>query len=1074
MSIPTLVVGLGGTGVLTVRALKRLYHQEPEAELAPASFMAIDFDRSAMEIASDGRFADLDETEFLYLRPSNIQEPLANLDRGIDGELAWKSVHRWFPSRDEVQIPLSEVEANGAGQFRALGRLGLFVHAEQIENALRKGLDSLPCETESMFFTRDRRIMLAASLAGGTGSGMLIDFAYLARRHPSRPRVYAYLLLPEVFAEVDQGGRIYQNAYAALRELAHFKDQQIPFRAEHWQVPPIDIPVGGEEPFTRIFLFDRQICSSDDPVTASCCNAAQAALAQLNKTIQEKTLAIVANTASADVITESRRLRTHCFSSAGSHSMRLGMQEIKQEDILRHVELILKDDERLREVYEPAVDRAVDRARESFGKPEAPEEEAQEPAEGPLEVDADKAAETEQRAQRLSRSFNREIEQTAQDGTTRILEWLKSELDVARQSAMVDHSEVSERAWKAIDNLYEILLQSLEDEKQARKQDDKGPPVPQEQAPEQDSEERSPLGKMLDELRATVPPFKKVEASINKSINNLLHFSREIQNPKDILQRYLFVRELLRFIPFFYLVNFDKEPRNALREQWGRLEKLGRRPEERSRWDKVTAFVRDVFLPSDRKKVISVGRAAVLREAAQLTELADSIKALCLARAAAELRGRLGSELWRLHQRLERLRQAWSVTVISSDELSGDKLQPLPAQLKARLEGLLQDRLPRLLAEAQEKIRPEDDDERKRIVLRRILQKQILSDERLRAARFILEEDDGSAERAKKRIIANFVAARQELFVRRTPNPQRKGFAIILTPEGIVWPDGQRRFKRFLDSSAEQILECRSQTMTYRGERLWFYYEDLFNPPEHIRNLDDYYHSYKTQAHPELFHIDRRLLQKENFRHIYAGSHRLVVSCGNEDCSANIAYEDRALQVCPECHRKIRSRCGNPACRLDELHSHPRGHDKTCPGCGGFNGAAWWRCDRHGKQEVLVAADKPRCPECVLNHHDDPVAYPESKIGRRPDTVEVIDCPHCLTILDSDPDYKPFRIRLDLLPYYRHGVNGHDRDSFLRLARGRYKLADDFRCPQCRTALIPYHHGELKSRELKSEGLRPS
>src|SRR5436305_179338 len=118
MSVATLVIGLGGTGVLTVRALKKLYEELPKDERVPASLLAFDFDRSAL-LAGDQsfRFSSLSEDEFFYLNPKALQEMLRNLDRGDNGGLAWEKVLKWFPDRAHVQIPASEVEANGASQL---------------------------------------------------------------------------------------------------------------------------------------------------------------------------------------------------------------------------------------------------------------------------------------------------------------------------------------------------------------------------------------------------------------------------------------------------------------------------------------------------------------------------------------------------------------------------------------------------------------------------------------------------------------------------------------------------------------------------------------------------------------------------------------------------------------------------------------------------------------------------------------------------------------------------------------------------------------------------------------------
>src|SRR5947209_474717 len=132
MSIPTLVVGIGGTGVYTLRALKHLWREMEQTERVDCKFLAFDFDRSALMSTSNGSLNGfhspanetstsqedvpldtLDDDEFFYLYPKPIQDLLKNLDRSYEGKRAWEEILDWFPDPDSLRIPTSEVEANG-------------------------------------------------------------------------------------------------------------------------------------------------------------------------------------------------------------------------------------------------------------------------------------------------------------------------------------------------------------------------------------------------------------------------------------------------------------------------------------------------------------------------------------------------------------------------------------------------------------------------------------------------------------------------------------------------------------------------------------------------------------------------------------------------------------------------------------------------------------------------------------------------------------------------------------------------------------------------------------------------
>jgi hypothetical protein len=305
------------------------------------------------------------------------------------------------------------------------------------------------------------------------------------------------------------------------------------------------------------------------------------------------------------------------------------------------------------------------------------------------------------------------------------------------------------------------------------------------------------------------------------------------------------------------------------------------------------------------------------------------------------------------------------------------------------------------------------------------------------------------------------VRSRQQIFERRTPNPQRKGIALIMIPEGLIWPKGSRKALRsFLEASASQVLASRVQVEDYKGSRIWIYYEDLFNPPEHIRHIDEYYRTYKTQQFKELFHIDRRFFDFPVFDEIVSRHTSITITCGNPECRENISGIPRSQKICPGCQKMIRNRCGNEKCSENDLTSNPKGKEKTCPGCQGFNHSAWWCCPKHGKVAVEVPIDKDRCPTCIEEHQRDPIAWPEAKISVRPDLQETLTCHHCETLHAKNPQHQVFRIARDLQRFYLEGVNGHDREDFAKVAK-KYKLPDNVRCPSCRTFLIPVHHKEM-------------
>lgn len=1028
MAISTLVIGIGGTGVLTLRALKQLYGSLPDRERVPASFLAFDFDRSALISGDRGeRFSSLEEDEFFYLNPRNIQDLLRNIDRSLNGEIAWQKILEWFPDRSHVQIPSSEVEANGASQLRVLGRLGFFQNDELIEGALRRRLNELGTEIDQIRLSEDKRVILVSSTAGGTGAGMLVDLAYVARRQAVRPRVFTYLLLPEVFQDVDSGGRIFQNSYACLKELAYLKDQQIPFQADYYRIPPINIPTGGEEPFARIYLCRGEGFSGTDAIKEATVVMAQAILAQLQETLQEKTLSIVSNTLSADPLDQQKRRRTHCFSTSGSYFMELEPLRITREDLFRLVLRGLRDTSFLEEVFAPELKSVLDKVSAEARKEETSKDGQ---AQGLENVSAE-----EKWARDLEKLWLTSIKEQSKQAQSGISENLSQKLNMAREEVLKKSSGSLEKGLAGIKRLKEDIIL-----------------VPF-------NEETYPT--TLTALR-DLAGFQAHDDSLQKAVETHLRSIEGSFGADDALRkRALYERlERLHRRPVD-LSDASWPEREVLLKEWdarsSKLQKLGER-----RWP---WFWRTASRTSD-SLYKALEDCDVLEAAMKNPNFQERLAKILQVRARKALLERIRETLQSMEKAQEEGNRVWANLPI--DERV-ESIYQLPEEFRPLVLAALREELPEIRTEARRLIRKEDDPETRQQKLMSLVQRRLEVKSRSWRTLFKLQPPAGSSGdwEPKDTIRDALVRCRQKVFERRTPNPQRKGFGLIMVPQGLYWPEGNRDdLRSFLESSAVQILGCRCQVEVYDGSRIWIYYEDLFNPPEHIRNLDEYYRTYSSQKYRELFHIDRRFLENPAFREINSGTATLSFTCGNPGCRENISAQPRTERLCRGCGRPILSRCGNDGCPENNLLSNLKNKDKQCPACGGFNHAAWWVCEKHGKVVIEIPIDKLRCPRCIEEHLNDPVAWPESKISVRPDLLDSVACPHCEDLQATNAAHDVFYIPKPLLRFYRDGVNGHDRKEFLRLAE-LYKLPDKCRCPYCRTLLIPIHHEPVLHQERR-------
>ncbi len=296
----------------------------------------------------------------------------------------------------------------------------------------------------------------------------------------------------------------------------------------------------------------------------------------------------------------------------------------------------------------------------------------------------------------------------------------------------------------------------------------------------------------------------------------------------------------------------------------------------------------------------------------------------------------------------------------------------------------------------------------------------------------------------------------QGVFASTAPQTERRHFALALVPRETPPHVDAKALRERLKSLFMERLQTSCEVLDSPDGILRLYYEDLFRNPKEIRHVTAFRTAYLEEPVKEILHSDQEIL-KAGICLQLCGDVESPVFCGNPDCKMDIRSLPAETLVCPGCERLIRSRCGNPKCKVRNLHELPGKHNRTCPECGGLNHAAWWVCRRHGKTDVYVPIDKKSCPECILRHHQDPEAFPADCVSVRPDLQGLKTCWHCEDLAKINPEHEVFHIPRDLQPFVENGVNGHDSDHFLELAR-KYRLGDDSRCPSCGTVLVPVDH----------------
>ena len=1013
---PTLFVGLGGTGALAVRSLKHKYYEDlRQEERTTASFLVIDLDLQAVTRVDDG-LAKLDPSEYYYLNPEVIKEFLRSKDRLDDSErLVWRQILEWFPDQKVAPIPISDVEQAGAGQYRALGRLSLFLnrHDQAIESLLRRKLGALLPEVDSNSLTDQKRVVIVSSLAGGTGAGLLIDLAYLCKRQESRPRVDAYLLLPEAFIDVDQGGRVRQNAYAALRELAHLKDQQIGFSAKYYHIPPVDVASGGEQPFSRLYLFRSEPAAGDKQILACTATMADALLGQLQRNIQTLSLSISNNAPTSESPEVQRRLRKHCFSSVSS--ARLKAKAVRHTAV-EYKDLILRGfrDPKFRQgIVDEGLQRGLDMLSISLAAPVG-----QVPLTAPLGKSANASARIEAITSQIVSTLRDRAVHNASTVLGRLKEKIKGLLDAGANLPSKARQELGLR--EQLDTILDIVSKPYTKENYLA---------------------------FVDSLRK-VEVFKEEDKEIKDMSRDLLQILDQIEGPDPGLAQKALLEELLtheaKLFPRFPEASEQHESAKAIRIRQGR-----KGSDATSRWWKRIWRASPDFWDQYSLKADLQAASEIVNYDRFHESLASTFQARGALTLLDGIRTRIGKSR-HLAELADRVPPSVGPATGQGDA----------EVVSAKAKAFLQEQLPSIIREFEATIDADESQDRRVEKLQKIVDAHVQSYPELLETEYVLEKDEGS-DSLEQSISSKLVLARKQAFEDRSPNPIKQSITIVMIPRGLRSRlNGPDEIKEIVRHAADQILATRSQPVDYDGEHIWIYHESLFHPPDHIAGIDEDYRLYSTQGHPELFHIDRRLLEDPGFLQIWFPNRMEFASCGNSGCRGDIAGTPKGIKVCPHCSKMIRSRCGNINCSRTDIHTTPNRLDKTCPACRGYNHSAWWCCTKHGNVPVDIPIDKERCPECLLAHDEDPQAFPAGKISIRPDVRRRVKCPNCEGMESRDPSHKPFWIPSDLLPYFENGVNGHNLEVFREVAN-RNGLPELFRCPKCRAHLIPVDEASL-------------
>lgn len=231
---PTLIIGIGGTGIEVVGRLKkhlRVHYHGYEQPADMIKFLLFDTisitkqDRELAEVFS--------ESEEEYINLSSNFNAFAYLQENYSKD---QDLRKWWDNRYSVSPQYQEW---GAKRVRQLGRLFLHNKHLQVEAVIQKKVQDTCTIFEDL--VRDQnlsevgsnfRVYIVTSSCGGTGSGIFLDILYKIWRavltQGRIPEIRAFMFLPGIFEEEARKSSLElvqahrANAYAFLKEIDYF------------------------------------------------------------------------------------------------------------------------------------------------------------------------------------------------------------------------------------------------------------------------------------------------------------------------------------------------------------------------------------------------------------------------------------------------------------------------------------------------------------------------------------------------------------------------------------------------------------------------------------------------------------------------------------------------------------------------------------------------------------------------------------------------------------------------------------------------------------------------------------
>jgi hypothetical protein len=252
---PTLVVGIGGTGLKVATYIKKNLWEANQNELPQQmDILVLDTEGNVRYQAGGwgqersqrhstgpvkidvGEYIALTGTVLEWGKQIKNEQLRAEANPASLRSLPLRHMSAWFQARyylDVANIDPSVWNLDvGAGRYRQFGRLAFFNRLDDVKTKVKSALEAIKRMGANQLY-----VHVTGSLSGGTGAALFVDTAHIIRQiardvgFGQEPVLFGHFVLPEGFrgtkqvnlAEPGVKSEFYGRAYAALREMTRLQ-----------------------------------------------------------------------------------------------------------------------------------------------------------------------------------------------------------------------------------------------------------------------------------------------------------------------------------------------------------------------------------------------------------------------------------------------------------------------------------------------------------------------------------------------------------------------------------------------------------------------------------------------------------------------------------------------------------------------------------------------------------------------------------------------------------------------------------------------------------------------------------